>query len=50
LVEIRFVPWKVRRIFSIIRIRDAAPTPAAAQFLDMLRTRWGRKISRRRGR
>jgi DNA-binding transcriptional LysR family regulator len=47
LVEIRFVPWRVRRIFSIIRIRDGALTPAASQFLDMLRARWARKTSRR---
>ena len=37
LVMIPFVPWKVRRIFSIVQIRDAAPTPAAKQFLQLLR-------------
>ena len=36
LVVIPFVPWKVRRMMSVIRIRDAALTPAAQQFLDML--------------
>jgi DNA-binding transcriptional LysR family regulator len=36
LVVIPFVPWKVRRMISAIRIRDAALTPAAQQFLDML--------------
>ena len=37
LVVIPFVPWKVRRMISVIRIRDAALTPAAQKFLDMLR-------------
>jgi LysR family transcriptional regulator, transcriptional activator of the cysJI operon len=41
LVAIPFVPWKVRRTFSIVRIRDAALTPSAQQFLLMLRERWG---------
>jgi hypothetical protein len=41
LVIIPFVPWKVRRTFSIVRIRDAALTPPAQQFLLMLRERWG---------
>jgi len=36
LVVIPFMPWKVRRMISAIRIRDAALTPAAQQFLDML--------------
>jgi DNA-binding transcriptional LysR family regulator len=36
LVVIPFMPWKVRRMISVIRIRDAALTPAAQQFLDML--------------
>jgi hypothetical protein len=39
------MPWKVRRTFSIVRIRDAALTPAAQQFLLMLRERWGYTIS-----
>jgi len=37
LVAIPFVPWKVRRIFSVVRIRDATPTAASALFLEMLR-------------
>jgi DNA-binding transcriptional LysR family regulator len=38
LVIIPFVPWRVRRIFSIVRIRDAALTAPAKQFLELLRT------------
>ena len=45
LVIIPFVPWKVRRTISIIRIRDAALTPPAHQFLLMLRARWGDTFS-----
>jgi DNA-binding transcriptional LysR family regulator len=45
LVEIPFAPWKVRRIFSIVRIRDAALTPAAQLFLEMLHTRWKKPAS-----
>ena len=45
LVLIPFVPWKVRRSFSIVRIRDAALTPPAHQFLLMLRARWGHTFS-----
>jgi DNA-binding transcriptional LysR family regulator len=41
LVVIPFVPWKVRRTFSIIRIRDADLSPPANQLLLMLRARWG---------
>lgn len=41
LVVIPFVPWKVRRMISIIRIRDARLTPVAQQFLLMLRARLG---------
>lgn len=41
LVVIPFMPWKVRRTFSVVRIRDAALTPPAQQFLLMLRERWG---------
>jgi DNA-binding transcriptional LysR family regulator len=37
LVIIPFVPWQVRRIFSIVRIRDAALTASAQQFLELLR-------------
>jgi DNA-binding transcriptional LysR family regulator len=39
LAIIPFVPWKVRRTFSIVRIRDAALTAPAQQFLDMLHVR-----------
>jgi len=45
LVIIPFVPWKVRRTFSVVRIRDAALTPPAQQFLLMLRARWGHIFS-----
>jgi DNA-binding transcriptional LysR family regulator len=41
LVIIPFVPWKVRRIFSIVRIRDAVLPPPAQLFLDLLRTQRG---------
>ena len=41
LVVIPFMPWKVRRTFSVVRIRDAALTLPAQQFLLMLRERWG---------
>lgn len=37
LVVIPFVPWRVRRIFSIVRIRDATPSPTVRTFLDFLR-------------
>jgi len=42
LTMIPFVPWKVRRTFSIVRIRDAALTPPAQQFLELLRARCSR--------
>ncbi|MEI7804570.1 MAG: LysR family transcriptional regulator [Hyphomicrobiales bacterium] len=45
LVAIPFVPWKVRRTFSIVRIRDAELTPPAQEFLQMLRARWGHIFS-----
>ena len=45
LVVIPFMPWKVRRTFSIVRIRDAALTPAAHKFLLTLRGRWGHTFS-----
>lgn len=41
LVIIPFVTWTVRRIFSIVRIRDAAPTRSAELFLTMLRAQRG---------
>jgi DNA-binding transcriptional LysR family regulator len=43
LVVIPFVPWTVRRMFSIIRIRDAALTPRARDFLELLRKQLGSK-------
>jgi LysR family transcriptional regulator, transcriptional activator of the cysJI operon len=38
--------WNVRKMMSIIRVRDAALTPSAQQFLLMLRARWGQVRSR----
>jgi DNA-binding transcriptional LysR family regulator len=38
LVRLPIFPTKVRRMFSIIRVREAALTPAAEHFLAMLRT------------
>jgi DNA-binding transcriptional LysR family regulator len=38
LALVTLLPWKVRRAFSVIRIRDAELTAAAGQFLVMLRT------------
>jgi DNA-binding transcriptional LysR family regulator len=40
LVVISFKPWKVRRTFSIVRIRDASLTPAAESFVAALRAHW----------
>ncbi len=37
LVIIPFMPWKVRRVFSIVRIRDAALTWPAQELLTTLR-------------
>jgi LysR family transcriptional regulator, transcriptional activator of the cysJI operon len=47
LTEIPIRGWKVRNTMSIIRVRDAALTPAALQFLETLRGQM-RKISSRR--
>jgi LysR family transcriptional regulator, transcriptional activator of the cysJI operon len=33
--------WNVHKMMSIIRVRDAALTPSAQQFLLMLHARWG---------
>jgi len=41
LVVIPIRGWRVRNTMSIIRVRDAALTPAAQQFLAALRARWG---------
>jgi len=38
LAEIPFGSWRVRRLFSLVHIRDAALTPAAKEFADALRT------------
>jgi DNA-binding transcriptional LysR family regulator len=43
LVEVPLLPWRVRRTFSIIRIRDAALTWPAQQFLSTLRERCGNR-------
>jgi DNA-binding transcriptional LysR family regulator len=37
LVEIPFGSWRVRRMFTLVRIRDAALTPVAQEFADTLR-------------
>jgi DNA-binding transcriptional LysR family regulator len=37
--------WNVRKMMSIIRVRDAAVTPSAEQFLMLLRARWARMPS-----
>ena len=37
LIVIPFVPWRVRRTFSVVRIRDAVLSAPAQQFLDRLR-------------
>jgi DNA-binding transcriptional LysR family regulator len=42
LAVLRFGPWKVRRIYSIVRIRDAQLTRPAQQFIELLRARWGK--------
>jgi LysR family transcriptional regulator, transcriptional activator of the cysJI operon len=38
--------WNVHKMMSIIRVRDAALTPSAQQFLRMLCARWGQMRSR----
>jgi DNA-binding transcriptional LysR family regulator len=38
---VQFAQWKVRRTYSIVRIRDAELSRPARQFLDLLRARWG---------
>jgi DNA-binding transcriptional LysR family regulator len=40
LAVLPFAAWKVRRIYSIVRIRDAELTRAAQQFIELLRMRW----------
>lgn len=46
LAVIRLRGWKVRRTISILRLRDAALTPSAHEFLTLLRARWGRPSPR----
>jgi len=46
LVLIRLPRWNVRRAISIIRLREAALTPAACEFLTILRARWARTSKR----
>ncbi|MBI1725650.1 MAG: hypothetical protein HYR50_00095 [Candidatus Rokubacteria bacterium] len=48
LALVRLRGWEVRRTISIIRLRDAALTPSAREFLTMLRARWGGPPTRRR--
>jgi DNA-binding transcriptional LysR family regulator len=43
LAVVRFTPWKVRRVYSIVRIRDAELTAAAQLFLTLLRARCGKR-------
>jgi len=45
LVIVALLPWKVRRAFSIIRIRDAELTVPARQFLTMLRAHCDQLVS-----
>src|SRR5262249_32369046 len=46
LTVLPFSGWKVRRTFSIIRIRDAELTPATRLFLSTLRAHWRASLSR----
>jgi DNA-binding transcriptional LysR family regulator len=39
---VRIPRWNVRRTISIIRVRDAAMTPSARQFVSMLHALWSR--------
>lgn len=36
--------WNVRKMMSIVYVKDAVLTPSAQQFLFMLRARWGKKL------
>jgi DNA-binding transcriptional LysR family regulator len=40
LALVRLRGWSVRRTISIIRLREAALTPSAGEFLTMLKARW----------
>jgi DNA-binding transcriptional LysR family regulator len=46
LALVRLRGWNVRRTISIIRLRDAASTPAARELVTMLHARWGRERPR----
>ena len=47
---VRLRGWKVRRMISIVRHREAVLTPSAHEFVTMLHARWHRpSASRRRG-
>ena len=50
LAVVRLRGWNVRRTISIIRLRDAALTPSAREFLAMLHARWDRPARPRRHR
>jgi len=43
---IRLRGWKVRRMISIVRHRDAVLTPSASEFVAMLHARWSRRPRR----
>ena len=45
---LRLRGWKVRRMISIVRHRDAVLTPSAREFVAMLHARWHRRPQRRR--
>src|SRR5215470_818093 len=47
---VRLRGWKVRRMISIVRHREAVLTPSAHEFVTMLHARWhAPSVSRRRG-
>jgi len=43
---VRLRGWKVRRMISIVRHRDAVLTPSASEFVAMLHARWSRRPRR----
>jgi DNA-binding transcriptional LysR family regulator len=45
---VRLRGWKVRRMISIVRHRDAVLTPSAREFVAMLHARWHPRPRRRR--
>jgi DNA-binding transcriptional LysR family regulator len=49
LVELQILPAKAHRMISIIRVRDAAFTPAAQHFLELLRGRCAKSAPSRLG-